>query len=73
MVFVTHDVYEAITLGDRIVTMTAGPQARIKSIFAVDLPRPRQIENETALQLHQRIREDISEEVRRSMRQEVGA
>ncbi len=73
VVFVTHDVYEAITLGDRIVTMTAGPQARIKSIFAVDLPRPRQIENETALQLHQRIREDISEEVRRSMRQEVGA
>src|SRR5579884_716487 len=73
VVFVTHDIWEAITLGDRIVTMTAGPGARIKSIFEVDLARPRSIENERALRLHERIRTDIADEVRRSLQQEVRA
>ncbi|HZV51642.1 MAG TPA: ABC transporter ATP-binding protein [Candidatus Dormibacteraeota bacterium] len=73
VVFVTHDIWEAITLGDRIATMTAGPGARIKSIFEVDLARPRSIENQRALHLHERIRTDIADEVRRSLQQEVRA
>ena len=38
---VTHDVDEAILLGDRVVMMTNGPRARIGNIMSVDLPRPR--------------------------------
>jgi nitrate/nitrite transport system ATP-binding protein len=40
-VCVTHDVDEAILLGDRIVMMTNGPNATIGKIVEVDLPRPR--------------------------------
>lgn len=40
VVFVTHNLGEAVTLSDRVVAMTARP-ARIKDILTVDLPRPR--------------------------------
>lgn len=42
VLFITHDIGEAIWLGDRIAVMTHGPSARIKEIVEVDLPRPRQ-------------------------------
>ena len=38
---VTHDVDEAILLGDRVVMMTNGPRATIGNIMQVDIPRPR--------------------------------
>ncbi len=43
VVFVTHDLTEAIALADRVVVMTAAP-ATVKSIVAVDLPRPRMVD-----------------------------
>ncbi|GAA3807804.1 ABC transporter ATP-binding protein [Nocardioides panacisoli] len=43
VVFVTHDLTEAIALADRVVVMTAGP-ATVKNIVPVDLPRPRKVE-----------------------------
>jgi NitT/TauT family transport system ATP-binding protein len=43
VVFVTHDLEEAIVLADRVVVMTASP-ARIKSVHDVGLPRPRDVE-----------------------------
>ena len=43
VIFVTHDLEEAITLADRVVVMTASP-ARIKDSFTVDLERPRNVE-----------------------------
>jgi NitT/TauT family transport system ATP-binding protein len=42
VLFITHDIGEAIWLGDRIAVMTHGPAARIKEVIDVDLPRPRQ-------------------------------
>ncbi|TDU91501.1 NitT/TauT family transport system ATP-binding protein [Kribbella voronezhensis] len=43
VIFVTHDLEEAITLADRVVVMTASP-ARIKDTFEVHLERPRNVE-----------------------------
>lgn len=40
VVFITHSIDEAITLGDRVVVMTARP-GKIKEIIPVDFPKPR--------------------------------
>ncbi len=42
VVFVTHDLEEAIALADEVVVMTAGP-ARVKARYEIGLPRPRDI------------------------------
>src|SRR5678816_76960 len=42
VVFVTHDLEEAIALSDRIVVMTASP-GRVKAVYPIDLPRPRSV------------------------------
>lgn len=43
VLFVTHDLEEAIALADRVVVMSAGPSARIIGDFPITLPRPRDI------------------------------
>ena len=43
VVFVTHDLEEAIVLADRVIVMTASP-ARIKAGYTVALSRPRDVE-----------------------------
>ena len=43
VLFVTHDLEEAIALADRVLLLTAGPHARIKADYPIHLPRPRNI------------------------------
>src|SRR5260370_32951804 len=43
VLFVTHDLEEAIALADRVVIMSAGPHARIIGDWRVPLSRPRDI------------------------------
>jgi len=43
IVFVTHDIAEAITLADRIAIMSVGPRAVITRVIALQLPRPRDL------------------------------
>jgi NitT/TauT family transport system ATP-binding protein len=68
ILFVTHDINEAILLGDRIATMTAGPAGMIKTIYTVDLPRPRDEIDPAVVELHRKLRDDISVEVTKTMR-----
>lgn len=41
MVYVTHDIREAVLLGQRVAVMSRGPRANITRIYDIDLPYPR--------------------------------
>jgi NitT/TauT family transport system ATP-binding protein len=66
VVFVTHDLEEAISLADKVCVITAGP-GTVKGIYTIDLPRPRKVEEirfePRFVQLYQHIWEDLREEV----------
>lgn len=66
VVFVTHDLEEAISLADKVVVLTAGP-ATVKEEFAIDLPRPRNVReirlDPAFVKLHEQIWESLRDEV----------
>jgi NitT/TauT family transport system ATP-binding protein len=66
VVFVTHDLEEAISLADRVCVITSGP-GTIKGIYTIDLPRPRTVAEirfePRFLQLYHQIWEDLRDEV----------
>ncbi|CAN5441182.1 ABC transporter ATP-binding protein [soil metagenome] len=76
VLFVTHDLEEAIALADRVVIMSAGPASRIIGDWAVPLPRPRDI-FEVRLQhdfhaLHRDIWNVLKDEVMKGYAQSAG-
>ncbi|MCZ8271699.1 MAG: ABC transporter ATP-binding protein [Beijerinckiaceae bacterium] len=70
VMFVTHDLDEAIALSDRVMVMSAGPQSRFIGEFGVNLPRPRdiaEVRSEPAFhKLHAEIWSCLREEVRKT-------
>jgi NitT/TauT family transport system ATP-binding protein len=43
VLFVTHDLEEALALSDAVVVLSAGPASRVVNRYEVDLPRPRDL------------------------------
>ena len=73
VLFITHDLEEAIALADEVVVMTAGPGARIKGRYRVDLARPRDVAeirlDPGFAELYRRIWDDLRDEVKRAAAQ----
>lgn len=65
IVYVTHDIREALLLGQQVMVMSAGPDARILERFDVPLAYPRDDLDERFVSLYRRIDRIIEEEVSR--------
>jgi NitT/TauT family transport system ATP-binding protein len=77
VLFITHDLDEAIALSDRVVVLSAGPGSHPIGEFAVDLPRPRDVAEVRAtprfVELHQAIWAVLRDEVLKGYRQQLAA
>jgi len=76
VLFVTHDLEEAIGLADKVVVITAGP-GTVKAVFDIDLPRPRGAVQDIRfdkrfLELYQQIWGALREEVEQTYARSAG-
>lgn len=69
IIFVTHNVREAVRLGDRVVLMTFRP-GRVKQEFPISLPRPRHIEETDVARTAKEILSCLREEINKSLEAE---
>jgi len=72
VIFVTHNVREAVRLGDRVVLLTFRP-GRVKHEFPIDLPRPRHLEDFDVARTAREILDELREEINRSLEAEYQA
>ena len=70
VIFVTHDLEEAIALADKVYVLTSGP-GTIKSAYTNDLPRPRVVSeiryDKNFIDISRTIWEDLRDEVQRGV------
>jgi NitT/TauT family transport system ATP-binding protein len=76
VLFITHDLDEAVALADRVVVLTSGP-GTVKAVYDVDLPRPRGPVQELRyepgfLEVQHRIWDSLREEVERAYAKTAG-
>jgi NitT/TauT family transport system ATP-binding protein len=67
VIFITHDLEEAISLSDRVVVLSAGPETHPIGEFVIDLPRPRDV---AEIRLTPRFTQ-LYEQIWHSMKEEV--
>jgi NitT/TauT family transport system ATP-binding protein len=67
VLFVTHDLEEAIALADKVFVLSAGPGSTLKATYQIDLPRPRNVAevkfDPAFVRIYQQIWEDLKSEV----------
>ncbi len=77
VLFITHDLDEAIAMSDRVVVLSAGPASHPIGEFAIDLARPRDVAEVRTkprfIELHQAIWDVLREEVLKGYRQQLAA
>jgi NitT/TauT family transport system ATP-binding protein len=75
VLFITHDLDEAIAMSDRVVVLSAGPATHPIGEFAIDLPRPRDVAEVRSdprfVALHGRIWEVLRDEVLKGYAQQL--
>lgn len=75
VLFITHDLDEAIALSDRVVVLSAGPATHPIGEFDIDLPRPRDVTEQRthprAIALHSQIWAVLREEVLKAYAQQL--
>ena len=75
VLFITHDLDEAIALSDRVVVLSAGPATRPIGEFAIDLPRPRDVAEVRTqarfIELHKQIWDVLRDEVLKGYAQQL--
>ena len=73
VIFVTHDLEEAIALADKVYVLTSGP-ATVKSVYPIDLPRPRIVSeiryDKKFIDISHTIWNDLRDEVQRGAARE---
>lgn len=77
VLFITHDLEEAIALSDRVIVLSAGPGTRPIGEFKIDLPRPRDVSEirmtPAFLALHKEIWGAMKEEVLKAYQRQKAA
>jgi NitT/TauT family transport system ATP-binding protein len=77
VLFITHDLDEAIAMSDRVVVLSAGPATRPIGEFAIDLPRPRDVaeirSDARFVELHAQIWSVLRDEVLKGYQQQLKA
>ncbi|HSH90668.1 MAG TPA: ABC transporter ATP-binding protein [Ramlibacter sp.] len=75
VLFITHDLDEAIAMSDRVVVLSAGPATRPIGEFDIDLPRPRDVAEVRVqprfVELHKQIWDVLREEVLKGYAQQL--
>ena len=71
IIFVTHNVREAVRLGDRVVVLTFRP-GRVKREYVMDMPRPRHIEDSEVAGAAREILGSLREEINKSLEEQYG-
>jgi len=71
IVFVTHNIREAVCLGDRVLVLTACP-GKVKKIFDVDLPRPRKPNDIRLVEMSNLIMRELKAEIAKVVKEERG-
>ncbi len=70
ILFVTHNVREAVCLGNRVLVFSARP-GRIKKEFKVEIERPRDINSQWVMEYAKKIQDELREEIEKFLQEEV--